>query len=225
MILSFSPRVACRHGRGHYRPEPDGGHQCDLWGRQDRPVYLGLNTRITATVPGGAKTGPNRPDHTRQRCHERRHFHGQPRGFPDPPHVLADFCQPLVCPDGRVLKLPCRLAGWRRSPPLQLPGESFEKRTGDDAQGLPGELGILLDGFGESQAAQIGVDLDRLHATIVAENPGTARPRTWALRPSVTAYNAAYVALAEALASPLVTRDARLVHAFGITVAYRSTAC
>lgn len=34
--------------------------------------------------------------------------------------------------------------------------------------------------------------------------------RIWALRENVTAYDAAYVALAEALGVPLVTRDARL---------------
>jgi predicted nucleic acid-binding protein len=35
-------------------------------------------------------------------------------------------------------------------------------------------------------------------------------PRTWELRHNVTAYDAAYVALAETLAAPLVTCDARL---------------
>ena len=34
--------------------------------------------------------------------------------------------------------------------------------------------------------------------------------RIWDLRQNVTAYDAAYLALAEALAAPLVTRDARL---------------
>ena len=35
-------------------------------------------------------------------------------------------------------------------------------------------------------------------------------PRIWELRHNVTAYDAAYLALAEALAAPLVTCDARL---------------
>src|SRR5262249_30802718 len=38
-------------------------------------------------------------------------------------------------------------------------------------------------------------------------------PRVWELRHNLTAYDAVYVALAEALDAPLVTRDARLVAA------------
>jgi predicted nucleic acid-binding protein len=40
-------------------------------------------------------------------------------------------------------------------------------------------------------------------------------PRIWELRHNVTAYDAAYLALAEALAAPLVTRDAKLASATG----------
>jgi len=39
--------------------------------------------------------------------------------------------------------------------------------------------------------------------------------RIWELRGSLTAYDAAYVSLAEALGMPLLTRDARLVRAKG----------
>ena len=39
--------------------------------------------------------------------------------------------------------------------------------------------------------------------------------RVWALHRNLTAYDAAYVALAEALDAPLVTRDARLASASG----------
>lgn len=40
-------------------------------------------------------------------------------------------------------------------------------------------------------------------------------PRIWALRHNVTAYDAAYLALAESLPAPLVTCDARLASAPG----------
>jgi predicted nucleic acid-binding protein len=40
-------------------------------------------------------------------------------------------------------------------------------------------------------------------------------PRVWALRSSVGAYDAAYVALAEALECPLLTADARLARTTG----------
>lgn len=39
--------------------------------------------------------------------------------------------------------------------------------------------------------------------------------RIWELRDDITAYDAAYVALAEALTAPLITRDARLAAAPG----------
>lgn len=40
-------------------------------------------------------------------------------------------------------------------------------------------------------------------------------PRIWDLRANVTAYDAAYIALAEALGAPLLTRDQRLAAAPG----------
>lgn len=39
--------------------------------------------------------------------------------------------------------------------------------------------------------------------------------RMWSLRANVTAYDASYVALAESLALPLITRDRRLSHSSG----------
>lgn len=41
--------------------------------------------------------------------------------------------------------------------------------------------------------------------------------RMWSLRHNITAYDASYVALAESLSIPLVTRDWRLAHSSGHT--------
>ena len=46
-------------------------------------------------------------------------------------------------------------------------------------------------------------------------------PRIWELRDNVTPYDAAYVALAEALDAPLVTADARLAAAPGTRCRFR----
>ena len=83
------------------------------------------------------------------------------------PALLHDSRQSFVCPNRRVLKLPRLLTGWWCSLPLKLPGESSRKRSCDDAQGVLGELGILLGGFRESKTVQFGVDLNRLHVTII----------------------------------------------------------
>jgi predicted nucleic acid-binding protein len=42
-------------------------------------------------------------------------------------------------------------------------------------------------------------------------------PRIWSLRSNLTAYDAAYVSLAELLDATLITRDARLLRASGHT--------
>lgn len=44
---------------------------------------------------------------------------------------------------------------------------------------------------------------------------GFLLPRVWELRRNLTAYDATYVALAEALEAPLLTRDRRLARAAG----------
>lgn len=58
--------------------------------------------------------------------------------------------------------------------------------------------------------------VDDLTAWAVARYPHDLfLPRIWALRHNVTAYDAAYVALAETLGVPLVTRDTRLAASVG----------
>ena len=51
--------------------------------------------------------------------------------------------------------------------------------------------------------------------SITRHDHGPLLPRVWELRHQMTAYDAAYVALAEALGAPLVTRDAKLAAARG----------
>lgn len=59
--------------------------------------------------------------------------------------------------------------------------------------------------------------LDRLSTLKISLYPHTALlPRIWELRANVSAYDAAYIALAETLEATLVTRDARLARAPGI---------
>jgi predicted nucleic acid-binding protein len=67
----------------------------------------------------------------------------------------------------------------------------------------------------------IGRDRGRATLTDLGDLPlqryahGVLLPRIWALRNNLTAYDAAYVALAEALDAVLVTRDERLASAPG----------
>ena len=59
--------------------------------------------------------------------------------------------------------------------------------------------------------------LYRLSTMRITRYPHTALlARVWELRRNVSAYDAAYVALAETLNAPLVTMDARLARASGI---------
>ena len=68
----------------------------------------------------------------------------------------------------------------------------------------------------ELDAARGAQALEDLAALPVNRYPhDVLLPRIWELRHTVTAYDAAYVALAEALAAPLVTRDAGLAASRG----------
>ena len=59
--------------------------------------------------------------------------------------------------------------------------------------------------------------LDLLDSPLVTYPSGALLRRAWALRDNVTAYDACYVALAEALDCPLCTADGRLARAPGLT--------
>ena len=69
-------------------------------------------------------------------------------------------------------------------------------------------------GISESRRLELLEDLTTMSITRYAHT--AMLPRIWELRDNVSAYDAAYIALAETLEAPLVTRDARLARAPGI---------
>jgi predicted nucleic acid-binding protein len=75
----------------------------------------------------------------------------------------------------------------------------------------------LVHRFSERRGAELLEDLTTMRIT---RYPHAALlSRVWELRENLTAYDAAYVALAETLEAPLVTRDERLSRAPGIRAA------
>lgn len=70
---------------------------------------------------------------------------------------------------------------------------------------------------GELSSGRAHLALNRLSTLKVSFYPHTALLyRVWELRDNVSAYDAAYIALAETLEATLVTRDARLAWAPGV---------
>lgn len=81
-----------------------------------------------------------------------------------------------------------------------------------DAETLQGVRGLVLQSvISEEIATQAVADL--LDAQIVRYPHLPLLERAWALRGQLTAYDALYVALAEALGATLVTTDRRLARA------------
>jgi len=72
---------------------------------------------------------------------------------------------------------------------------------------------VLAGALGRDVAALAHADLADLRVTTFGLESLAAR--VWALHPTVTAYDAAYVALAERLGVPLLTLDRRLARASG----------
>jgi predicted nucleic acid-binding protein len=73
---------------------------------------------------------------------------------------------------------------------------------------------------GELSQERARLALGRLSAMRLTRYPHTALlSRVWELRDNVTVYDAAYIALAETLDTPLVTTDAKLARAPGIRAA------
>ncbi len=72
---------------------------------------------------------------------------------------------------------------------------------------------VLAGQLSEDRAADARTDVADL--TVVRYGHGALADRTWELRHNLTAYDATFIALAEALDAPLVTCDARLARAPG----------
>jgi predicted nucleic acid-binding protein len=72
---------------------------------------------------------------------------------------------------------------------------------------------VLTDDISADSAALAHADLLDLRAELFAYEPFA--PRVWELRHDLTAYDAWYVAIAEALDAPLATLDRRLASATG----------
>lgn len=98
---------------------------------------------------------------------------------------------------------------------ISRPGESLHVPHLFEIEVLHALRYLSLRGTVSPERARLA--LSRFHDTQLIRYPHTPlMGRIWDLRENLTAYDAAYVALAEALDAPLVTMDARLAQAPGI---------
>jgi predicted nucleic acid-binding protein len=101
---------------------------------------------------------------------------------------------------------------------IETPGQSLHVPHVMDLEVLHSfRRQLLLGTLSRERSSEALDDLENImfvrypHAALV--------DRIWSLKDDLTAYDAAYVALAEALDAPLVTMDARLARAPGIRAA------
>jgi predicted nucleic acid-binding protein len=101
---------------------------------------------------------------------------------------------------------------------IARPGETLHIPHLFEIEVLHALRSLTLRGTVSSERARLA--LERLRDTRFVRYPHTAlTERIWELRENLTAYDAAYIALAEALDAPLVTTDVRLARASGIRAA------
>ena len=101
---------------------------------------------------------------------------------------------------------------------LARPGESMHVPHLFDLEVLAALRRHVLRGrLSTDRAAQALAALSDMRAIRYSHSP--FRARIWELRANLTPYDAAYVALAEALEAPLVTLDRALAEATGVTAA------
>jgi predicted nucleic acid-binding protein len=91
---------------------------------------------------------------------------------------------------------------------------SFDAPQLIDAEVVSALRRLELEGAVRSLRALEALD-DLLLAPIVRYPLRPLLPRIWEVRRTLSAYDASYVALAEALATPLLTTDGRLARAHG----------
>lgn len=98
---------------------------------------------------------------------------------------------------------------------IARPGDTLHGPHLFDIEVLHALRSFVLRGAVSPERAQLA--LNRLRDTQLTRYPHTSlMERSWELRENLSAYDAAYVALAEALEAPLITMDARLAQAPGI---------
>jgi predicted nucleic acid-binding protein len=115
-----------------------------------------------------------------------------------------------------LLNIGAEVEGLRKR--ISRPGETLHVPHLFEIEVLHALRSLVLRGTLSPERARLA--LSRLEDTQLMRYPHTAlMGRIWELRENLTAYDAAYVTLAEALDAPLVTMDARLAQAPGIRAA------
>ena len=105
-------------------------------------------------------------------------------------------------------------AGLRIEQRIYAPGESLHAPHLIDLEVAQVLRRLVRDDTVSAQRASAAIE-DLIDLRIARYPHDVMMPRIWTLRTSLSAYDAAYIALAEKLGAALVTRDSRLKSAHG----------